>query len=72
MIIARIIFRYRLVDHRPLAYKNKLLRVIFDTQFELSILDAFGRQVYQTNFTGDQVQLERQKLPAGAYFYRLR
>ncbi|MEL6356411.1 MAG: T9SS type A sorting domain-containing protein, partial [Bacteroidota bacterium] len=42
------------------------------TQFELSITDAFGRQVYQTTFTGDQVQVARQNLPAAAYFYELR
>ncbi|PHI21381.1 hypothetical protein CEQ90_03005 [Lewinellaceae bacterium SD302] len=43
-----------------------------DTEFELRILDMFGREIRRQTFQGDQVEISRQNLPKASYIYELR
>jgi len=41
------------------------------TQFRFNLYDAAGRKVFQQYFTGDQFELQRPDIAAGAYFYEV-
>lgn len=42
-----------------------------NTDLLFSLIDPLGKTVHQAGFTGNSYQLNRQKLPAGIYFYQI-
>lgn len=41
------------------------------TQFRFNLYDTAGKKVFQRYFTGDQFELQRPNIAAGAYFYEI-